>query len=86
MATYIKSSGVACEVKPDNGNKFSLARLQELVGGYIEAVPVGKGHYVICDEEGKLKNKPLNIPATVMFGRDFDPFVGDVLVCKKTEI
>ena len=85
MATLVNVSGVACDVAPDNGKKFSLERLQELVGGYIEVVPVGHGEYVICDEEGKLKGKPINMAATMMFKRAYDCFVGDIVICKRKE-
>lgn len=37
-----------------------LKALQEAVGGYIECVRVGFGTVIICDEEGRLKGKPLN--------------------------
>lgn len=85
MAILIKSSGVSTEVKPD-GKKFTLEQLRGFVGGYIEVVPVGNGECVVCDEEGKLKGKPLNMAATAMFRRLFDPFVGDVLICKRKEL
>ena len=84
MAKLIKSTGEIIPIEPD-GKKFSLKRLQELVGGYVEFVPIGRGYYVICDEEGKLKDYPYNHVATVMFSRFYDPFVGDILVCKRNE-
>lgn len=85
MAKLYKSTGEVLEVSPDKGKTFSLARLQELVGGYIEILPFGNWLFV-CDEEGKLKGKPLNANATEEARRWFDPFVGDVLYCKRTEI
>ena len=84
MAILIKSYGETCEVKPD-GKKFSLRKLQELVGGDIEIVPYGS-EMVVCDEEGKLKGRPLNHVATRRYGRFLDPFVGDVLIVKRNEI
>lgn len=37
----------------------SLKNLQNIVGGYIEAVGFGD-MIILCDEEGRLKNKPYN--------------------------
>lgn len=51
----------------------TLQAMQKAVGGYIQVVSVGAGVVMICDEEGKLKNKPLN------FGTQNDVIVGDVL-------
>lgn len=39
---------------------LSLENLQTYVGGYIETVTIGSGWCIICDEEGRLKNKPYN--------------------------
>lgn len=33
----------------------SLKNLQNTVGGYIECVPLGAKHVIICNEEGKLR-------------------------------
>lgn len=85
MAKLFKSTGEVIDVSPDKGKTFSLERLQELVGGYIEILPY-RGWLFVCDEEGKLKGKPLNVKATEEARRWFDPYVGDVLVCKRSEI
>lgn len=51
---------------------LKLQVLQDLVGGYIETVPVRKKSdedawiLLIVDEEGRLKGKPLNKPATLL--------------------
>lgn len=39
----------------------TLEALQELVGGYIEAIRIHNELIVIVDEEGKLKNKQTNM-------------------------
>lgn len=39
-----------------------LETMQKLVGGYIQMVPMGNGVDLVCDEEGKLKDYPLNQP------------------------
>jgi hypothetical protein len=52
-----------------------------LVGGYIEVAKTTDGKYLVLDEEGKLKRKPLNVAATriYQYGRH-DPVVGDAVV------
>lgn len=55
----------------------TLEALQELVGGYIEAVsvPVGGGCVFICNEEGKLRGMAPN------FYYRGDILVGPVFIC-----
>lgn len=37
---------------------------------------------MIIDDEGKLKDKPINIPATMLYGAlPYDCIVGDVILC-----
>ena len=56
---------------------FSLENLQKLVGGYIEALYAHDGRMLVVDEEGRLKNKPVNPAASAIFGY---VVVGDVVV------
>jgi hypothetical protein len=69
-------------VSPDGEEKIvkvdaerQLEELQALVKGYIEVVPCTEvGLIMIVNEEGKLQNLPLNIPATKLMeykGCDF---------------
>lgn len=65
------------EINPD------LESLQAIVGGYLEAVQLSSCH-LYCDEEGKLKAKPINRKATVLartlgWPRSRDVLVGDVV-------
>lgn len=49
------------------GDKPSLEKAQEYVGGYVQAFPVryeGRMGTMLCDEEGFIKNKPINHRAT----------------------
>ena len=97
MALLVYIDGTQEQVKVPTGNE-QLAFLQGCVGGNIEFVPVldqktlDRGYvHVICDEEGKLKEKEVNPSATVMAGRDgthefFDPLAGDCLFCTEDEI
>lgn len=51
----------------------TLEALQEQVGGYIETVTFATDACFICDEEGRLKDKPFNVELLGV------PFVGTVL-------
>lgn len=64
--------------------KNELATYQRLVGGYVEAIDVGEGVVMLCDEEGALKQNSINliyadsvyIFGTVIFvGTDGEDFV-----------
>lgn len=79
MAYVIEVTGVCNPVKPA-GKKFTLAELQAAIGGgYIEAVPGTNGR-VYCDEEGRLKDLPFNVSASVKYGRRL---VGKVMVLEQ---
>lgn len=43
----------------------TLVKLQKAVGGYIKTVTLGEGVVLICDEEGLLKGKAYNEPASI---------------------
>ena len=38
----------------------SLEAMQELVGGYIEMIELENRNYLVCNEEGKIRNLPYN--------------------------
>lgn len=91
MATLIKASGETKEITPHDNVKFELEESQSLVGGYIQIIRIGYGEVMILDEEGKLKDKPVNMVATLVaksrraiFSNDC--IVGDVILCKDDEI
>ena len=69
---------------PKNGNTFELDELQGIVGGWIEIVRLKDGRIIVIDEEGKSKDKAVNIPATNIMRRDHyttDYIVGTAIVC-----
>tara|TARA_Y100000034_G_C6733617_1_gene325149 strand:- start:285 stop:578 length:294 start_codon:yes stop_codon:yes gene_type:complete len=80
------------EVSILNKTKLSLKDMQDYVGGYIEVVSLSDGSQMVLDEEGKLKDKPINYEATKRYvGEeyddtcatwDYDYVVGDVLILK----
>ncbi len=96
-AKLIKTTGQIVPVMPRNGNDFTLSELYRLVGcEYIQIIrpPSSTGAIIVCDEEGKLNDKPLNLFATQMWqehaepGSDrlLDDVVGDVLLCHESQI
>ena len=68
------------EIKSKNDDP-SLADAQKFVGGWVEVVQVNDG-ILIIDEEGKLKDKPVNEVASKMYADkygDADIIVGDAI-------
>lgn len=83
-AILYKSDGTSQAVQPQDGQKFGLAELQQMVGGYIEVVPLSEGQLMVLNEEGKLRGLAVNREATVValpFLGVGDFIVGDALVC-----
>ena len=68
------------EIKNKNDDP-SLSDAQKFVGGWVEVVRVNDG-ILIIDEEGKLKDKPVNEVASKMYADkygDADVIVGDAI-------
>ena len=57
-----------------------LHNYQEIVDGLIDYVSVDNGVDMIIDDEGKLKNKPVNAIATLLLNWNEDFIVGDVFI------
>ena len=69
---------------PKNGKTFGLTEMQEIIGGYVEPIRLNDGRMIIVDEDGKSKDKAVNIPATNILRRDHyttDYIVGTAIVC-----
>ena len=81
MAQVIKVDGTTEEI-----TDLSLKGMQEAVGGYIEMVSTPNGKVLIVDEEGKLKNKEVNLKATTIYGNPNDVIVGDCILADNNEI
>lgn len=90
MATIFLANGrVLRDICPSNQKDFSLAELQQIVGGYIQLLTLPNNQYMVLDEEGKCKNKRVNIRATQLlaeYGMGGDIIVGDALVCDCDQI
>jgi len=64
----------------------TLDQAQKLVRGFVEALTVGDGDKLIFNEEGKLKNLPINEEATKLFTDvygDVDVIYGNAVLIKK---
>ena len=90
MAIFFKTdSPKGVEVSPKNGTDFTLDELKDIVGGYIEILPLGKKYLMVVNDEGKLQGLPINHAATSVLCnvyRTNDYIVGNALICKTSEI
>ena len=87
MARLIKTDGTETFIAPENEVDFKLDELQMVVGdptkrSLIVPVRLPKNRLMVCDEEGLLKELPLNAAASHLAG---NIIVGDVVVCEDRE-
>lgn len=88
MATLYSIDGMQKEVKPKVEKGFSLEELQSYVEGNIECVELPDGMVLVVNEEGKLKNLPVNRLATQEWEKYFgatDIIVGNALICNPND-
>jgi len=87
MALLIQPGTPAREIQPANGRAFTLAEMQAFVEGYIEIVRLPDGRAIVINEEGKLRQMPLNPEATILAAPRIAPdfIVGPALVCTWNE-
>ena len=96
MTKDIKLNECKFKIIEDSKDEPSLKEAQEFVGGYVEGITFPNGDYLIINEEGKLRNLPLNSEATMMwratFTKDkyafgYDDFVvGPAILIKKAAL
>ena len=80
MAYKILTDGSVIDIDlSDRGSRVDLELAQEVVEGYIEPVRINDETLMIVNEEGLLKDLPINISASVIASRKI---VGNVLVVK----
>jgi hypothetical protein len=86
MATIYRANGTTEEVHPKNNRDFSLEELQEIVGGYFELVRPRRlpTKYMVVNEDGHRLNLSFNKIGSEYYGSA--EIVGDILICKLTEI
>lgn len=86
----INTDGTILDIKPSNGNTFSLSEMQSFVNGIVELKTISKHKvYMLINEEGKLLNLPDNDAATLLFQEEYgkgDCIVGDVAIIQYEEI
>jgi alpha-acetolactate decarboxylase len=68
---------VATHQPPADGRHFTLDEMQSAVGGYVEMVVLRDGTIMLCNEEGRLQNLPVNRAASYLAERII---VGTVIV------
>lgn len=91
MATLIKTDGTRENIQPKNGRCFELEELQKYVGGFVEYVGISEEETMVINEEGKLIGLEINDAANEIAEKNFaiffwDYIVGDVVICKKSEL
>ena len=92
MTKEIKNTA-KLQIIEDSKHEPNLKAAQEFVGGYVEGITFPNGDYLIINEEGKLRQLPLNPEATALwratFTKDkyafgYDDFVvGPAILIKK---
>lgn len=83
MAFVLQVNRKVKMVKPNNARYFTLKELQGFVGGYIELVYLDDDITMVVNEEGVLRGLKTNYAASFLARVQI---LGDVLVCKRTEI
>jgi hypothetical protein len=94
MAKLLRVTGLIEDVHP-KGDAWTLEELQALVGGWIEQVAGVSPLMMFVDEEGVLKQKPVNRLATILVRerlkeigrplRALPTIVGDALIVDKDD-
>lgn len=84
MRLLIKKPGQYPELE-DFEAADTLSALQAAVGGYIQTVPITDKLVLVCDEDGKLKDKIANVALTNGMGGVYDYCVGTVAVVGLTD-
>ena len=91
MDRIVKSNGTEIECQPDARNSYTLQRLQEIVGGYIEFEYSANSGVMEVNEEGMLLGLPINAKATEWFRQNATGYnkgfiYGDVLITTNDKI
>lgn len=77
MALILNADGTRQEVKG-----IAFTQMQEAVGGYVERVFLSDGRSMYVNEDGRMKQLPLNEQASQLAGVDI---VGNAVVLTKKE-
>lgn len=84
MAEIIRVNGDVLDAPPPTGEGYTLKEVKEALGFedrcLIQELPLGDGHALLLDEEGKLTGRPFNQAATLLAMGFGALFVGDYIV------
>lgn len=87
--TLFLVNGKSKKVSPKNGTDFDYKELRALINAsHVQILSLGKQGWLVIDDDGKNKDKPINIAATLLYA-NFNPndyIVGDALLCSKDMI
>lgn len=85
MAKILRVNGHKEDIEYEGPkDTLSLQQIQTTIDGYFEVVKVPFCHNILLvDEEGKLKNKPINVLASTLAQKEI---VGDVILCTYQEM
>lgn len=73
-AYFIAVGAEPVEITPANGHNFTYEELKNYIdGGTITMVPMPSGAIMVCDDEGKIKDLPLNEHASNLWSEEY-PF------------
>ena len=72
MTTDINTKASEFKIIENSKDEPDLKTAQEFVGGYVEGISLPNGDYLLVNEEGKLKDLPLNPEATALWKATFD--------------
>jgi len=85
----ITVKGKMTDVYPANGTDFDYKELRKIIGAdHIQILSLRNQGWLVIDDEGKLKDKPINMGASLLYA-NFNPndyIVGDALFCAKDMI
>ena len=70
--TKINTDASEFKIIDDVKDEPDLKMAQEFVGGMVEGISFPNGDYLIVNEEGKLRQLPLNPEATALWRATFD--------------
>lgn len=86
MAEIIRVDGSREKIEKE---KLTLEFMQQIVDGWIEIVGFPNGQALVCNEEGKLRNLPINKTATEIWKFHYgntDVIAGDIILAEPGEI
>jgi len=88
MAMLLKTDGTSVTITPKNGTDFSFEECYPLLAcDTIQIVETSDGRILLIDEEGKLKDRPVNQAATALYRYGhIDPIVGHAIVCDSEQL